>query len=339
MADARRIIVTADSQLLGGGSAYPVSIRDLGGGRGMLVLSDGREVGPITALTGPTGPPTTLAVGTVTKGDQPSVTITGTAPHQVIDLVLPKGDRGETGATGAASTVPGPANSLVIGTVTGGATAGASITGTAPAQTLSLVLPKGDPGPQGDKGDPGTVDNVTWGMVQEKPTEYPPAAHKHPVSDVTGLQTVLDAKVGTSDARLSDARTPKAHTHTQDDVNGLTDTLATKADKTALPTNTAWTATGFTFASGWSIHAANAGFWEPFVWRTRWGYVQLNGLVDRTGSNAAAGTVVGTLPASARPTRSFISGNLRFNADGTVTCNEAVVAGAYIALYGEAPIG
>lgn len=338
------VLITSDDPRLDrdGGPAYPVSLHDLGDGTSMLVLSDGRELGPIPVLQGPVGPAVSLTVGTVTKGDQPSVTITGTAPHQVIDLVLPKGDRGEKGDTGAASTVPGPANSLSIGTVTGGATAGATITGTAPAQTLSLVLPKGDKGdrgPQGDKGAPGTVDNVTWEMVQEKPTEYPPAAHKHPVSDVTGLQTVLDAKVDTSDARLTDARTPVAHKHAVADVTGLVDTLATKADKTALPTNTDWTATGFMLASGWSFHAGNLGFWKPFVWRTRWGYVQLNGLVERVGSNVAAGTVVGTLPASARPTRSFISGNLRFDADGTVMCNEAVNQGALVALFGEAPIG
>lgn len=40
----------------------------------------------------------------------------------------------------------GPANILSIGTVDGGATAEATITGTAPAQTLNLTLPKGDKG-------------------------------------------------------------------------------------------------------------------------------------------------------------------------------------------------
>lgn len=42
---------------------------------------------------------------------------------------------------------PGPANSLSIGTVVSGATASATITGTAPSQTLNLVLPKGDNAP------------------------------------------------------------------------------------------------------------------------------------------------------------------------------------------------
>lgn len=42
---------------------------------------------------------------------------------------------------------PGPANSLSIGTVVSGTTASATITGTAPSQTLNLVLPKGDNAP------------------------------------------------------------------------------------------------------------------------------------------------------------------------------------------------
>lgn len=47
---------------------------------------------------------------------------------------------------------PGPSNSLSIGTVAGGDTASATITGTAPSQTLNLVLPKGDDGDPGSAG-------------------------------------------------------------------------------------------------------------------------------------------------------------------------------------------
>lgn len=48
----------------------------------------------------------------------------------------------------------GPPNVLNIGTVTNGAPA-ATITGTSPAQTLNLVLPKGDKGDKGDQGIQG----------------------------------------------------------------------------------------------------------------------------------------------------------------------------------------
>jgi microcystin-dependent protein len=59
----------------------------------------------------------------------------------------PKGDPGPAG----------PPNVLNIGTVVSGATASATITGTTPAQTLNLVLPKGDP------GTPGTAATIAVG--------------------------------------------------------------------------------------------------------------------------------------------------------------------------------
>lgn len=73
-----------------------------------------------------------------------------------------KGDKGDTGSKGDIGAT-GPANKLSIGTVAGGDTAGATITGTAPNQTLNLVLPKGnkgDKGDQGEKGDTGSVENI-----------------------------------------------------------------------------------------------------------------------------------------------------------------------------------
>ena len=62
-----------------------------------------------------------------------------------------KGDTGEQGPQGET----GPANTLSIGTVTGGDTAEATITGDAPNQTLNLVLPKGDKGDTGSAGSQG----------------------------------------------------------------------------------------------------------------------------------------------------------------------------------------
>jgi hypothetical protein len=76
-------------------------------------------------------------------------------PPPVFEIeVLPGiGDRGPVGDTG-------PANTLSIGTVTTGAagsTASASITGTAPTQTLNLTIPRGDVGEQGETGDTGAT--------------------------------------------------------------------------------------------------------------------------------------------------------------------------------------
>jgi len=47
---------------------------------------------------------------------------------------------------------------------------------------------------------------------------------QHPIGAVTGLQDALDAKVGDSDQRLSDARTPTAHKSTHG--TGGTDEIA-----------------------------------------------------------------------------------------------------------------
>jgi len=83
--------------------------------------------------------------GVVMGGD---VRITGTGSGLVFpDMSV------QTTATGkGAQGDPGPANTLSIGTVTTGApgsSAAASITGTAPAQTLNFVIPQG---PQGTAG-------------------------------------------------------------------------------------------------------------------------------------------------------------------------------------------
>ncbi|MCI9110213.1 MAG: hypothetical protein HFH47_00185 [Bacilli bacterium] len=72
-----------------------------------------------------------------------------------------KGEKGETGATGEA----GPSNTLIVGTVTSGDTASATITGESPNQTLNLVLPKGDTGETGATGETGPSNTLTIGTV------------------------------------------------------------------------------------------------------------------------------------------------------------------------------
>ena len=72
------------------------------------------------------------------------------------NFVLPRGLQGERGERGEQGTqgVPGASNTLSIGTVVGGSTASATVTGASPNQVLNLVLPKGD------KGDAGAVGAV-----------------------------------------------------------------------------------------------------------------------------------------------------------------------------------
>lgn len=77
----------------------------------------------------------------------------------VTDIALAVDIRGTQGVAGAdgADGDTGPANVLSIGTVTGGLTAGATITGTSPSQVLNLVLPKGDLGNPGNDGAAATI--------------------------------------------------------------------------------------------------------------------------------------------------------------------------------------
>ena len=72
-------------------------------------------------------------------------------PHNSETITVTKTDKVTTVTEGATDTVetsipgkPGPVNVLTIGSVTTGSTdsASATITGTAPTQTLNLVLPK-----------------------------------------------------------------------------------------------------------------------------------------------------------------------------------------------------
>lgn len=96
------------------------------------------------------GPPNTLAIGTVTQGTA-AATITGTSPNQTLNLTLP----------------PGPANSLAIGTVTTvavGGSATASITGTAPSQTLNIGIPTGATGATGPAPNL-SIGTVTTGVA------------------------------------------------------------------------------------------------------------------------------------------------------------------------------
>ena len=54
---------------------------------------------------GDKGDPNTLTIGSVSSGETASATITGTAPNQVLNLVLPKGEKGDKGDTGNISSL------------------------------------------------------------------------------------------------------------------------------------------------------------------------------------------------------------------------------------------
>ena len=114
----------------------------------------------------------TLKVGTVTTlaaGSNATVTMSKNNNEYTLNFGIPKGNKGDTGASGGSgeTTVINP--TITIGTVTNGDTASATITGDSPNYTLNLVLPKGAKGDKGDtgakgvKGDAGAkgADGVT----------------------------------------------------------------------------------------------------------------------------------------------------------------------------------
>lgn len=90
-------------------------------------------------------------------------------------------------------------------------------------------------------GEGGPVD---WDDVDDKPTEFPPAEHEHPLTEVVGLEDALADKapiehehdgyqpagdyVTDDDARLSDARPPMPHEHPPGQVTGLAAALAAR---------------------------------------------------------------------------------------------------------------
>jgi hypothetical protein len=87
-----------------------------------------------------------------------------------------KGDRGAQGPIGAS----GPATVLSIGTVVTGPIASAALTGVAPSQTLSLVLPRGEQGavgPQGPIGPQGPQGDAAGVVIKGKATQWPPDAN------------------------------------------------------------------------------------------------------------------------------------------------------------------
>ena len=95
---------------------------------------------------GDKGDPNTLTIGSVSSGTTPSATITGQSPNQILNLVLPKGDKGDTGAapniTATATTLPA------------GSSATVTKSGTADNAAFAFGIPKGD---KGDKGDAGVT--------------------------------------------------------------------------------------------------------------------------------------------------------------------------------------
>ena len=167
---------------------------------------------------GPAGPANVLTIGTVTTGEpgtQAAASITGESPNQVLNLMIPRGDKGEPGSSGSGS---GDMLKSVYDTDNDGkvdaadeADSALNIGGKTASQVASAVdnshthsnkttLDKlGESSGKltfngSEVGGGGTAASVAWDDVTGKPSTFPPESHTHEIANVNGLQSALDAK-------------------------------------------------------------------------------------------------------------------------------------------------
>ena len=144
----------------------------------------------------------TAQASSLAPGATPTATLEDGTNGKIFKFGIPKGEKGNTGATpqmsigtvtkgtNAAASMTGTAEKpvlnltlpkgdtgatpqLSIGNVAKGENAGATITGTAEAPVLNLTLPKGDTGGKGDKGqkgDTGATPQLSIGTVTKSAT-------------------------------------------------------------------------------------------------------------------------------------------------------------------------
>jgi hypothetical protein len=95
----------------------------------------------IIVQKGDTGPANTLTAGTVTTlsaGESATASVTGTAPHQTLNLGIPQGIQGEKGDTGAAGTIDNTTISTLSGILAGnGTNVGVATAAQAAAQPMT----------------------------------------------------------------------------------------------------------------------------------------------------------------------------------------------------------
>ena len=168
---------------------------------------------------GDPGPANVLSIGTVTTGEpgtQAAASITGESPNQVLNLTIPRGDKGEDGSSGSGSgdmlksvydkdgdgkvdAADEADDALNIGGKTAAQVATAVDNSHTHSNKDTLDKLGESDGTLTFDGSPisgggGTADSVAWDDVTGKPSAFPPSTHSHEISDVTGLQTALDSK-------------------------------------------------------------------------------------------------------------------------------------------------
>ena len=109
---------------------------------------------------GANGQDNTLTIGTVSTGTNPSATITGESPNQVLNLVLPRGNAGATGPAGQDGITP----TVSVGT-TSTLPAGSPATVTQDGTPTNVILNFGIP--QGDDSNCLSLPTVVASLPEE----------------------------------------------------------------------------------------------------------------------------------------------------------------------------
>ena len=136
-----------------------------------------------TGQTGATGQAATIAVGTVSSGETPAVTNSGTSSAAVFNFTLPKGDKGDTGNTGATGATPNISMSATVDSQSLSVpTVNITSGGTAEAPTFALAF-SGLKGPQGVQGETGQTG-------QTGPSGADGVSPEVTVTSITGGHTV-----------------------------------------------------------------------------------------------------------------------------------------------------
>ena len=103
---------------------------------------------------GDKGDTPTIKVGSITQGSTANVTIREVNGEYLFDFILPKGDKGDTGAKGDKGD-KGDTPTIKVGTVTQGASTNVTMREVGGEHLFDFTLVKGDKGEKGDKGDTG----------------------------------------------------------------------------------------------------------------------------------------------------------------------------------------
>ena len=133
----------------------PVNIKGPQGEQG-TPGKDG-EAGPqgIQGVQGNPGTAATITVGSVTKGDNPSVTNSGNENQAVFDFVLPKGDTGDIGESGPRGEQGSPGFVFTPSVSTEGVISWTNDGSLDNPTPINIKGPKGDTGDRGPQGEPG----------------------------------------------------------------------------------------------------------------------------------------------------------------------------------------